>query len=100
MERDARSLVSVWGHQSSGLHDYSGRHWSGLVRDYYLPRWELWGGWLAEAARAGRDPDVEVLRARIVAHEESWRNSLGGYSTEPDGNTRDVAARILDRLGH
>ncbi|WP_268928525.1 alpha-N-acetylglucosaminidase [Microbacterium sp. KUDC0406] len=24
MERDARSLVSVWGHQTSGLHDYSG----------------------------------------------------------------------------
>ncbi|MEO3925896.1 alpha-N-acetylglucosaminidase TIM-barrel domain-containing protein [Micromonosporaceae bacterium B7E4] len=100
MERDARSLVSVWGHQSSGLHDYSGRHWSGLVRDYYLPRWELWGAWLAEAARTGREPDVDVLRARIVAHEESWRNSLGGYSAEPVGNTRDVAARILDRLGH
>ncbi|MDG4785736.1 alpha-N-acetylglucosaminidase TIM-barrel domain-containing protein [Micromonospora sp. WMMD1102] len=99
MERDARSLVSVWGHQSSGLHDYSGRHWSGLVRDYYLPRWELWGSWLAEAARAGREPDVGVLRDRIVAHEESWRDALGGYSAEPDGDTCEVAARILDRLG-
>jgi alpha-N-acetylglucosaminidase len=100
MERDARSLISVWGHQSSGLHDYSGRHWAGLVRDYYLPRWELWGRWLAAAARAGREPDVEELRARIVAHEESWRGSTGGYSTAPEGRTLDVAARILDRLGY
>ncbi|MEN3612134.1 alpha-N-acetylglucosaminidase TIM-barrel domain-containing protein [Plantactinospora sp. ZYX-F-223] len=100
MERDARSLVSVWGHQSSGLHDYSGRHWAGLVRDFYLPRWELWGSWLAEAARAGREPDVGVLRARVVAHEESWRGCTGGYSTVPEGRTLDVAARILDRLGY
>lgn len=100
MERDARSLVSVWGHQTSGLHDYSGRHWAGLIRDYYLPRWELWGNWLAETARVGHQPDVEVLRARIVTHEEAWRNATGGYSTAPEGDTLSVATRILDRIGH
>ncbi|WP_327030676.1 alpha-N-acetylglucosaminidase [Micromonospora sp. NBC_01740] len=100
MERDARSLVSVWGHQTSGLHDYSGRHWAGLVRDYYLPRWELWATWLARAATTGQAPDVDVLRARVVAHEERWRGTIGGCSAAPEGNTLDVAARILDRLGH
>ncbi|GLY20352.1 alpha-N-acetylglucosaminidase [Micromonospora sp. NBRC 101691] len=100
MERDARSLVSVWGHQSSGLHDYSGRHWAGLVRDYYLPRWELWGTWLAEAAETGGEPDVTVLRDRVVAHEETWRNATGGYPVDPEGDTLRVAIRLLDRLGH
>ncbi|GAA1567049.1 alpha-N-acetylglucosaminidase [Dactylosporangium maewongense] len=100
MERDARSLVSVWGHQTSGLHDYSGRHWAGLIRDYYLPRWELWATWLARAATAGESPDVDDLRARVVAHEEAWRRAVGGYSAVPEGDTLDVAARILDRLGY
>lgn len=41
-EMDARRLITVWGpgHQHDGLNDYSCRMWSGLIRDYYLPRWK------------------------------------------------------------
>lgn len=102
MERDARSLVSVWGHQSSGLHDYSGRHWSGLVRDLYLPRWEAWASWLADAAERAAEPDVGELRRRIVAIEEGWRAAVGG-DTDPSvtpGVALTVAAQILGRLGY
>ncbi|MDT0533160.1 hypothetical protein RM555_29635 [Micromonospora sp. DSM 115977] len=48
----------------------------------------------------GQAPDVDVLRARVVAHEERWRGTIGGCPAAPEGNTLDVAARILDRLGH
>ncbi|MFD7026198.1 alpha-N-acetylglucosaminidase TIM-barrel domain-containing protein [Promicromonospora sukumoe] len=81
MEREARSLVSVWGGQHNGLHDYSGRHWQGLVRDLYLPRWQAWADWLADAAEAGPvppDADPTVLRERIVAIEEAWRSTTSG----------------------
>ena len=39
---DARRLISVWGpgHQHDGLNDYACRMWSGVIRDYYLPRWK------------------------------------------------------------
>lgn len=76
MEREARSLVSVWGEQHNGLHDYSGRHWQGLVRDLYLPRWQAWADWLADAAVHGPvppDADPAPLRERIVEIEETWR---------------------------
>ncbi|MEV0953261.1 alpha-N-acetylglucosaminidase TIM-barrel domain-containing protein [Promicromonospora sp. NPDC050249] len=78
MEREARSLVSVWGEQHNGLHDYSGRHWQGLVRDLYLPRWQAWADWLADAAAHGPVPpgaDPTALRERIVDIEETWRES-------------------------
>lgn len=35
-ERNARRIVTVWG---PPVDDYSARIWSGLIRDYYLPRW-------------------------------------------------------------
>ncbi|WP_203582240.1 alpha-N-acetylglucosaminidase [Microbacterium hibisci] len=98
MEHDARSLVSVWGHQTSGLHDYSGRHWSGLVRDLYAPRWAAWTDWLADAAERGSAPDERALQERIVHLEESWRTAVGsedGSSAAP----LTVAAATLDRLG-
>ncbi|GAA5200362.1 alpha-N-acetylglucosaminidase [Microbacterium jejuense] len=98
MERDARSLVSVWGHQGSGLHDYSGRHWAGLVRDLYAPRWAAWTDWLEDAAERGVAPDESALREQIVRIEESWRGATGSddaSSAEPLA----VAAATLDRLG-
>lgn len=36
-ERNARRIVTVWG---PPVDDYSARIWSGLIRDYYLPRWK------------------------------------------------------------
>jgi len=36
--KEARRLISTWGGPS--LHDYSARVWSGVIRDFYVPRWE------------------------------------------------------------
>ena len=36
-ETNARRIVTIWG---PPVDDYSARLWSGLVRDYYLPRWQ------------------------------------------------------------
>src|SRR5699024_8489331 len=45
-EFNARALITTWGAKKNanggGLDDYSNRQWSGLTRDYYLPRWEKW----------------------------------------------------------
>jgi alpha-N-acetylglucosaminidase len=99
MERDARSLVSVWGHQTSGLHDYSGRHWSGLVRGLYLPRWQVWTAWLADAVEHASTPDVEVLRRQVEDVEESWRAATGSDDVGTDDPVA-VAGRLLsDRVG-
>ena len=39
-ERNARRLVTMWG--GSPVDDYAARLWSGLIRDYYLPRWQTY----------------------------------------------------------
>lgn len=36
-EKNARRIVTIWG---PPVDDYSARIWSGLLRDYYLPRWQ------------------------------------------------------------
>src|SRR5699024_3672745 len=90
-----RSLISVWGEQHSGLHDYSARHWSGSLTDLHLTRWRVWTDWIAAGARAGTDPDPEQLRAEIRRVEEEWRGSTAPYPTEPRG---DRAAEITQLL--
>ncbi len=39
LEWNARTIVTVWGSERNGLHDYSSRSWSGLIKDYYYRRW-------------------------------------------------------------
>lgn len=36
-ECNAKRIVTIWG---PPVDDYSARVWSGLIRDYYLPRWK------------------------------------------------------------
>lgn len=40
-ERNASMLLTIWGPAENPLiFDYSWREWSGLIKHYYLPRWE------------------------------------------------------------
>lgn len=43
-EKNARALVTVWGPIADldpVIQDYGWREWSGLIKDYYLPRWQM-----------------------------------------------------------
>lgn len=45
MEWNARTLISTWGPEGAAekghLHDYSNRQWGGMLKSFYLPRWEM-----------------------------------------------------------
>ena len=45
-EQNAKMLITTWGAYNQceigGIRDYSNRQWSGLIRDFYKPRWERW----------------------------------------------------------
>ena len=101
LERDARSLVSVWGEQTSGLHDYSARHWSGSLTDLHLARWRAWATWLESVAG---DPstaeDPEPLRIEIRRIEEGWRGSTAPYPTAARGNPAARIQQLLDLAEH
>ena len=54
MERDATSLVTIWGADGDPrIFDYSWREWSGLINGYYLPRWQKFYAMLQQHLDAG-----------------------------------------------
>ncbi|HLR94374.1 MAG TPA: alpha-N-acetylglucosaminidase TIM-barrel domain-containing protein [Jiangellaceae bacterium] len=95
--RDARRLLTVWARQDSGLHDYSGRHWSGLLADFYAPRWQLWIDYLAQVAIHGTDTDPGQFRSAVVQLEETWANKATIGEAEPRGDLIEIAAELLGR---
>ena len=86
-ERDARSLVSVWG-PTEGLTDYANRSWAGMMKSYYKPRWEMW-----------RDRiDDPTLHEGIVEFERNWAERTLGTEPELRGDAFENALKILTIL--
>ena len=75
--RNARRIVTVWG---PPVDDYSARVWSGLIRDYYLPRWQHY----FDARNAHKDFD-------FAAWEKAWVER-GAQPLSPAAAPADVVA--------
>ncbi|UFU06145.1 alpha-N-acetylglucosaminidase [Ruania halotolerans] len=95
--RDARRLLTVWAKQTSGLHDYSGRHWAGLLGGFYSPRWQIWIDWLTQVATHGGQGDLTELRDAVVRFEESWADEVTIGPTEPSGDLTAIATELVAR---
>ncbi|WP_129698797.1 alpha-N-acetylglucosaminidase [Parabacteroides goldsteinii] len=79
-ERNAKRIVTIWG---PPVDDYSARVWSGLIRDYYLPRWKHYF--------ASRKTGV---RFNFAEWEKNWVESEG-YSPQTSPTDIVNTARSL-----
>ena len=82
-ELNAKSLITTWGSykqcETGGLRDYSNRQWSGLVEDFYKPRWERW---ITERIN---ELEGKLYEEKIdwFSWEWRWVRKSELYSTEP-----------------
>ena len=61
-EKDATALVTIWGADGDPIiFDYSWREWTGLIGNYYLPRWEKFYAMLQEHLDKGTKYQEEGL---------------------------------------
>ncbi|MCE5230751.1 alpha-N-acetylglucosaminidase [bacterium] len=97
-EWQARLLLTLWNDQpGTDLNDYANRQWSGLVRDYYRMRWEMYFKAQALALKSGKPLDEEKFLAELGAAEKAWTHATNAYPTEPVGDTVAVARRLKEK---
>lgn len=49
LDESARALLTVWGpYENTYIFDYAGREWAGLIREFYVPRWNIFFDMLEE----------------------------------------------------
>jgi alpha-N-acetylglucosaminidase len=71
-EQNARDLITLWGDANSPLHEYSNRQWSGLLNDFYKPRWQQFFAMLQQSLQTGAEPDLKQFEATIKNWEWKW----------------------------
>lgn len=89
LAKNAAMLVTLWGPEDEPqIFDYSWREWSGLVRDYYLPRWQHFHFFLQQTLEKndvyaeeglphvyGREAwRANAFYASLAAWETAWMN--------------------------
>jgi len=93
LKLNAKYIVTLWGPQGQ-LSDYSARMWSGLLRDYYLPRWEIAFDQLLDDIKDGKPFDEELFIERSKSHDYSFIEEEKVYRTEPYGDPLEVSQRM------
>ena len=88
---NARTLITTWGEEvnanQGGLHDYSYRAWGGMLKDFYLSRWEYFF-----------ENGLQSPPEGWYKMEREWSlNTKINYSDEAHGDTKKVLRKILLR---
>ncbi len=96
-ERNARNLVTLWGAEDNRLHEYSCRQWSGLISDFYKPRWEQFFKILDNALKNNTEADVNTFEKNIKKWEWSWVNTQKDFPTEAKGTSIEMVNQLHDK---
>ena len=93
--RNARTILTIWQPWEHGsLRDYAGRLWSGLMKEYYRPRWVLYMDMLEEAMQSGKELDRKAYDKRLRKMDFQWTLRQDEYPAQPTGDILRVAPRI------
>jgi alpha-N-acetylglucosaminidase len=101
-EWNSRMIITLWTEPASEagvLRDYANRSWSGLVRDFYKPRWEHWFNEMKLSLINNTAFDEQAVRTAIRNNELKWTENFDlQYSVNASGNTVEVSQRLYDNL--
>jgi alpha-N-acetylglucosaminidase len=93
-EKDARSILTFWG--GGRLIDYAGRQWNGLMRDYYLPRWQLLIDATMNELNGGKPVDRKALAKQWRDQETKFARTAGGdYAGQPEGDYFSMSRNLF-----
>ena len=95
-EADGHTLNSK---ETDGEVDYAGKHWSGLLRDYYAPRARLVLEQALADAGAARPFNWKPLNRKLAELAYNWTTSHEKYPTTPQGDATEVSRAMLGKYG-
>ena len=97
-EYNARNQLTSWG-PTMQINDYASKTWSGLVSDYYAPRWNVLLDAVAAAAKTGAPVDNNAVNDQVRALELAFSNQTKSYPTTTSGDITTASTDLLADYG-
>lgn len=97
-EYNARNQITTWG-PNGEIVDYAHKQWAGIVRDYCLPRWQVFFYELGQSIekKNGKFSDSKCRQKIFKQIEEPFTVAHKEYNTEAQGDTIAISQRILQK---
>lgn len=96
-EVNAKDLITLWGDKDCPLNEYACRQWSGLLNDFYKPRWKQFFTRLEDDVVSEKEIDMNGFATHIKNWEWQWVNQRKDYSVSPSGNPVDVSKQLYKK---
>ncbi|WP_231491581.1 alpha-N-acetylglucosaminidase [Pedobacter sp. Leaf170] len=93
-EMNAKDLITLWGDAKSPLNEYACRQWSGLLNDFYKPRWELFFGKMEQSIQQKKPINIEQFNDEVSKWEWKWVNMRKDYPLNTVGNPVQTAIAL------
>lgn len=97
-EHNARQILSTWKEPGSTLTDYASRQWNGMMRNYYLPRWEEYIKRQDDALTQNKPFDANAYKTWRIKFDGDWVDRSGeNFMTKPEGDPCETAKRLFEK---
>lgn len=96
-EFNAKDLITLWGDENCPLNEYACRQWSGLLNEFYKPRWEYFFSRSSAPLHAGKEIDKDDFIKAIKNWEWKWVNKRKDYPVITTSNPVGVAKLMYEK---
>jgi alpha-N-acetylglucosaminidase len=96
-EVNAKDLITLWGDKDCPLNEYACRQWSGLLNDFYKPRWIQFFSKLENAIASKKDVDMNAFTNQVKTWEWQWVNERKDYPVVTSGNSIDISKTLYKK---
>ncbi len=93
-EFNAKDLITLWGDENCPLNEYACRQWSGLLNDFYKPRWEQFFAKATSALSSGKEMDLTAFIKEIKTWEWQWVNKRKDYPVTTTGMSTTLVTKM------
>ncbi|XP_020107774.1 alpha-N-acetylglucosaminidase isoform X1 [Ananas comosus] len=100
-EWNARTQVTMWYDNTrtnqSKLHDYANKFWSGLLKDYYLPRASTYFSYLFRSLQENKYFQLEEWREEWISYSNKWQAGDGLYAVSAVGDAFGISKSLFEK---
>lgn len=98
-EWNARTQVTMWFDSTktnqSKLHDYANKYWSGLLKNYYLPRASTYFNYLSTSLEDKTNFPLEKWREEWISYSNKWQAGEELYSVKAEGDALTISKALF-----
>ncbi|KAJ3683836.1 hypothetical protein LUZ60_014063 [Juncus effusus] len=100
-EWNARTQVTMWYDNTktnqSKLHDYANKFWSGLMKDYYLPRASVYFNYLSQSLKENKGFKLEEWRKDWISYSNNWQSDTKNYPVKAVGDSIAISKSLFKK---